>query len=155
MSNFGKEYKKQMVPEWAEAYMDYKGLQRILRQIFHHKKRTRQPTNTHVSNSMSSEGDIEDQVLDITTPNLDSPTGSTKLYKTQFLKKDEQGGDIEAVFFHKLDEELNKVNAFYKNKVEEMTTEASLLDTQMDALIAFRIKLNKPSLGNYKFIILV
>lgn len=27
---FGKEFKKQKVPEWTDAYMDYNGLKRIL-----------------------------------------------------------------------------------------------------------------------------
>ncbi|KAG6763945.1 hypothetical protein POTOM_031395 [Populus tomentosa] len=70
------------------------------------------------STNLSSKGDIEDQ--------------------------SEEGGEIEAKFFKKLDEELNNVNTFYKDKSEEMKHEAFLLNKQMDALIALRIKVDNP-----------
>ncbi|WCJ22200.1 EXS (ERD1/XPR1/SYG1) family protein [Euphorbia peplus] len=134
---FGKELKKQMVPEWSEAYVDYNGLQRILRQILKNRQlKILNGLELQEASNDSSKGDIEDQVID--TSNQEEAG-----YKTDFLKKEEEGGDIEASFFEKLDEELNKVNAFYKDKVEEMNTEASMLNKQMEALIALRIKLQK------------
>ncbi|KAF2299168.1 hypothetical protein GH714_030889 [Hevea brasiliensis] len=155
---FGKEFKKQKVPEWTEAYMDYNGLKRILREILQYKQ-SRQPStplrSLHhrltmhrafsglelpQSTEFPSKGDIEDQVIDVSTSLED---GCRKFYKTEFLRKSEEGGDIEVMFFKKLDEELNKVNSFYKDKVEEMVHEASLLNRQMDVLIALRIRLQK------------
>ncbi|KAJ9174246.1 hypothetical protein P3X46_017291 [Hevea brasiliensis] len=155
---FGKEFKKQKVPEWTEAYMDYNGLKRILREILQCKQ-SRQPStplrSLHhrltmhrafsglelpQSTEFPSKGDIEDQVIDVSTSLED---GCRKFYKTEFLRKSEEGGDIEVMFFKKLDEELNKVNSFYKDKVEEMVHEASLLNRQMDVLIALRIRQQK------------
>ncbi|XP_065860486.1 phosphate transporter PHO1 homolog 10-like isoform X2 [Euphorbia lathyris] len=134
---FGKEFKKQMVPEWTEAYMDYNALQSILRKIL---KSRQLKTLTELELQQPTKGDIEDQVIHVSTSNQEA---AGCIYKTEFLKKEEEGGDLEASFFQKLDEELNKVNAFYKDKVEEMIGEASLLNKQMNALIALRIKLQK------------
>ncbi|CAH8257599.1 unnamed protein product [Arabidopsis lyrata] len=159
---FGKIFKKQMVPEWVEAYMDYNGMKRVLKEIrsYKHSKLTRaasrvsqQAEALHRSFSGLSfhprhsehAGDIEDQVIKVDTVQED---GSRKLYETKFLKKSEEGGEFEELFFKKLDENLNKVNKFYRDKVEEVLEEAALLDKQMDALIALRVKMQKPDADN-------
>lgn len=159
---FGKIFKKQMVPEWMEAYMDYNGLKRILKEIrsYKHSRLTRaasrvsqQAEALHRSFSGLSfhprhseqAGDIEDQVIKVDTVQEDD---SRKLYKTKFLKKSEEGGELEESFFKKLDENLNKVNKFYRDKVDEVLEEAALLDKQMDALIALRVKVQKPDAEN-------
>ncbi|KAG4957179.1 hypothetical protein JHK84_043129 [Glycine max] len=82
------------------------------------------------------EGDIEDQAIEVKTLEQD---GSRQLYKTNFQKFDEEGGEVEARLFQKLDEELNKVNAFYKDQVEAAQHEVTLLSKQMEALVALRI----------------
>lgn len=155
---FGKEFKKQKVPEWTEAYMDYNGLKRILREVMRYKqslhptlhKRGSQQKQTFMdsttvfsaqhmqsSNLNQSKTDVENQVIDVDTLQRD---GSKKIYKTKFLGRSEDGGDVETMFFAKLDEQLNKVNTFYKDKVKALIHEATLLNKQMDALIALRIK---------------
>ncbi|XP_048318124.2 phosphate transporter PHO1 homolog 10 isoform X1 [Ziziphus jujuba] len=156
---FGEEFKKHKVPEWTEAYMDYNGLKRILREIRQHKQKKhpeipsrasqhRTTSNmfpselSHQSSSPHNQRDIEDQVIDINTLHRD---GSRQYFETNFLKQFEEGGEIEVMFFRKLDEELNKVNSFYKDKVEEVTREESELSKQMDALIALRIKVAQPN----------
>ncbi|KAI3900717.1 hypothetical protein MKW92_003351 [Papaver armeniacum] len=63
-------------------------------------------------------------------------------YETKFLMSDEEGGEYELRFFKKLDEEFNKVNKFYKDKVDQVMNEAAVLTKQMDALIAFRVKID-------------
>ncbi|KAL3751582.1 hypothetical protein ACJRO7_012419 [Eucalyptus globulus] len=155
---FGKHFKRQKVPEWVEAYMDYNALKRILREIvlFKQRKQPATPLRTfqrrlslHRSfggltvpaSNPPSERDIEDQVI---TVNSSPGESSMQCYRTDFLKQSKEGGDIEAKFFRKLDEELNKVNTFYKDKVEELMNEASSLDRQMDALVALRIKVENP-----------
>ncbi|CAL5333049.1 unnamed protein product [Camellia sinensis] len=57
-----------------------------------------------------------------------------------FLRAPNEEGEYELVYFRRLDEEFNKVVKFYKLKVEEVVKEANMLNKQMDALIAFRIK---------------
>lgn len=164
---FGKEFKKQMVPEWTDAYMDYDGLKRILSEL-RSLKRNKQPStprggsqqrsklyksftglNLQSSESGSQEGDLEDQVIAVNTMKRE---GSRKVYDTKIVLPSEEGGDVEATFFKKLDDELNKTNLFYKDKVEEVMNEAALLNKQMEALIALRIKVENPSFGDSSLI---
>ncbi|EXC20014.1 Phosphate transporter PHO1-10-like protein [Morus notabilis] len=92
------------------------------------------------SSSNHSNKDIEDQVIDINTLPRD---GSRRIFETNFLRKSEEGAEIEVTFFRKLDEELNKVSDFYKDKVEEVIDGASQLNKQMEARVALRIKVGK------------
>ncbi|KAF6148143.1 hypothetical protein GIB67_011918 [Kingdonia uniflora] len=62
-----------------------------------------------------------------------------------FFNSAEEGGETEAMFFRCLDEQFNKVHKFYKGEVVEVVKEAVLLNKQMEALIAFRIKVDKPN----------
>ncbi|KAI7737772.1 hypothetical protein M8C21_013267, partial [Ambrosia artemisiifolia] len=155
---FGKEFKQQKVPEWTDAYMDYNGLKRILHKVQQFRQRERPPTpmrfsqqllyrpfsGLHVkSGSEETIGDVEDQVIAVeTVQNGDS----REVYNTSFLPSPKEGEESEVMFFEKLDEELNKVNAFYKDKVEEVVEEAASLNKQMNALIALRIKVKQPDI---------
>ena len=56
----------------------------------------------------------------------------------------EEGGVMELEYFRRADDEFNKVDKFYRRKVEEVMKEAVMLNKQMDALIAFRIKVENP-----------
>ncbi|GAA0152401.1 secondary carrier transporter [Lithospermum erythrorhizon] len=151
---FGKEFKNQKVPEWIEAYVDYNGLKRIL-QRFRLLEQTKIPqtplrslqqkstVNRQFSglniqhHDLQSRVDIEAQVIATNAVMLGN---SRKRYSTKFLLSSEDVIENDILFFHKLDEELNKVNNFYKDKVEEAMKEANLLNRQMDALVALRVK---------------
>ncbi|KAF5206407.1 Phosphate transporter pho1-like protein [Thalictrum thalictroides] len=149
---FGKEFLSQMVPEWQEVYIDYNYLKSILKNIQVYKLRNKLTNDKQKSlkrkstmyrafsgltnRRNNSTSDIENQVLVV---NL-SPKDGT--YETMFLRPTEEGGEMELLFFSKLDDEFNKVNKFYMTKVEEVRNEAAFLNKQMDALIALRIKVN-------------
>ncbi|KAI3714292.1 hypothetical protein L1987_72889 [Smallanthus sonchifolius] len=145
---FGKEFKQQKVPEWTEAYMDYNGLKRILHKVQQFRQREGPPTPMRVSQQLSlykpfsgldikscseeTKGDVEDQVIAVeTVQNGDS----REVYNTNFLLSPKEGEQSEIMFFEKLDEELNKVNTFYRDKVEEVIAEAASLNKQMNALM--------------------
>ncbi|XVF85893.1 hypothetical protein PTKIN_Ptkin17bG0154400 [Pterospermum kingtungense] len=149
---FSKDFKKQMVPEWTEAYVDYDGLKSILRDIldYHLSKRPETPLRSlrrklSLHRTLSgldphpsyNEGDLENQVIDVNRLQKDD---SGQFHETQLHRQSGEEGEIEVEFFTKLDKELNKVNTFYKEKVEAVMEEASLLNKQMEALIALRIK---------------
>ncbi|XP_057948047.1 phosphate transporter PHO1 homolog 10-like [Malania oleifera] len=160
---FGKAFKKQMVPEWTEAYMDYNGLKRVLREI-RRSKQNKQPAMASGASQQrlyrafsglnlqpgerQNEEDVEDQVISVNTMQKE---GSRKFYKTKFLMQSEEGGENEVRFFRKLDQELNKVNTFYKDKVEEVMNEAVSLNKQMEAFIALRIKVENPDVDGSSF----
>ncbi|XVE85827.1 hypothetical protein DITRI_Ditri17bG0122400 [Diplodiscus trichospermus] len=157
---FGKEFASQMVPEWQEAYMDYDFLKTLLKEIHNFRQRTRPPATprglkrkltlyrafsglTQRYNQQPihpSPPDIEEQPILVTSVNRDG----SQSYETTFLMQADDGGEYETVFFRRLDDEFNKVDKFYKLKVEEVTKEAEMLNKQMDALIAFRIKVENP-----------
>lgn len=160
---FGREFKRSMVPEWTDAYMDYKGLKRILKEIKLQKQSTEQPSTPsksslhgfsiyrsfsgltrRQSSSFSSDGDIEDQVVPVKKDEQGGPK-SKNFFRPKILK-DSPGGETEILFFEKMDEELSKVNRFYMEKVEEVMTEAESLNKQMNALVALRLKVACPDL---------
>ncbi|XP_015895052.3 phosphate transporter PHO1 homolog 3 [Ziziphus jujuba] len=160
---FGKEFATQMVPEWQEAYMDYNFLKTLLKDVQSLRQRNRPATavptglkrrptlyrafsglvnrhNNHNATSPSTPGDIENQPILVNSVHKNG----SESYETTFFMSSEEGGEYELVYFRRLDEELNKVERFYKSKVEEVMNEAAMLNKQMDALIAFRIKVENP-----------
>ncbi|KAK8677232.1 hypothetical protein V6N13_142780 [Hibiscus sabdariffa] len=159
---FGKEFASQMVPEWQEAYMDYDFLKTLLKDIHGFKQRTRPPAtpgglkrkmtlyrafsglvqrHNNQPTPTPTSPDIEDQ-RPISVNSVDRD--GSRSYETTFLMQADEGGEYELVFFRRLDDEFNKVDKFYRSKVEEVTKEAEILNKQMDALIAFRIKVENP-----------
>ncbi|XP_031262409.1 phosphate transporter PHO1 homolog 3-like isoform X6 [Pistacia vera] len=158
---FGKEFSSQMVPEWEKAYVQYDYLKTLLKDIQRFKQRTRPPASPgglkrnltlyrafsgltqwqqHNPVSPSSASDIESQTILV---NSVSKNGGHS-YETTFRMSADEGGEYELVYFRRLDDEFNKVDKFYKSKVQELLKEAATLNTQMDALIAFRIKVENP-----------
>ncbi|KAK7381293.1 hypothetical protein VNO78_33868 [Psophocarpus tetragonolobus] len=70
--------------------------------------------------------------------------GLEECYQTLFLKAIEERGEQQEIeFFRKLDNEFNKVNGFFKKKVNEVMEEAGDLSKQMNALITLRAKVDK------------
>ncbi|KAK4749218.1 hypothetical protein SAY87_026667 [Trapa incisa] len=169
---FGKEFVSQMVPEWQDAYMDYSSLKNILKNVMDIRRKSRPsefsqgpPTTTSdlkrkvsmyrafsgltgkkgTSNSSSTaeQGGDEEVILVNLVKEAES---SESRYQTMFLMSSEEGGDCELAFFNRLDDEFNKVVRFYYKKVGEVVEEADELNRQMNALIALRIKVERPNL---------
>nr|GMD51905.1 phosphate transporter PHO1 homolog 3-like isoform X1 [Ipomoea batatas] len=164
---FGKELASQMVQEWGEAYMDYTSLKALLKHIskFRQTNAAAQSTrknslkrrlsmyrafsgltnrfNTPRSNN---KGEDEEEVILVSAVEQGGVIGAPPRYETTVLVSSEGGGEYELVFFRRLDDEFNKVVGFYREKVEEARKEADELSEQMDALIAFRIMVEKPEI---------
>ncbi|CAN4082622.1 unnamed protein product [Withania somnifera] len=165
---FGKEFASQMVHEWQEAYMDYNYLKGLLKDILNYKKKnapssevaatSKGPLKRRISmyrafsglqsrfsfkGSPVNNNNPEDEVILV---NSVQQEGSQGQYQTMFLMSSEEGGEYEMVFFKRLDDEFNKVLTFYKKKVGQVKAEADELSKQMDALIALRIMVDKPSI---------
>ncbi|KAM3743642.1 hypothetical protein ACB098_07G162300 [Castanea mollissima] len=141
--------------------MDYNQLKSLLKEIQRFKQRTKPPAtpaglkrklalyrafsgltqryNNPTSPSSASD-EIESQAILVNSVNH----GGSQSYQTTFLMSSDEGGEYELVYFRRLDDQFNKVNKFYKAKVEEVMKEAAMLNKQMDALIAFRIKVENP-----------
>ncbi|XP_022973312.1 phosphate transporter PHO1 homolog 3-like [Cucurbita maxima] len=153
---FGKEFRAQMVPEWQAAYMDYNFLKTLLKDIQRFKltndlnlppqpsalkrKLTLYRAFSGLTHSSTPTSDIERQSILVTS----NHENDSKSYKTTFLMTADQGSEYELVYFRRLDDEFNKVEKFYSSKVEEVMKEAEMLGKQMDALIAFRVRVENP-----------
>ncbi|CAN0896522.1 Phosphate transporter PHO1 homolog 3 [Linum grandiflorum] len=166
---FGKEFESQMVPEWQEAYMDYDYLKKLLKEALMFRENNVKPAadpqsgpvgglkrkltlyrafsgltqraNNNNNSSSNNNNDIENQAILVSSVN----ENGSQSYQTAFLMASDEGGEYELVYFRRLDDEFNKVNSFYKSKVDEVLKEADTLNKQMDALIAFRIKVENPT----------
>ncbi|KAL6520405.1 hypothetical protein OROMI_032585 [Orobanche minor] len=157
---FGKELASQMVQEWQGAYMDYNHLKILLKDLLTFKPLQPSPdppsrpgslkrrltmyrafSGLKARSSSLKKGNEDEVILVSAVPN----EGSGDYYQTTFLRLSEEGGQQELLFFRKLDDEFNKVVKFYKARVEEAEMEADELSKQMDALIALRIKVDKPN----------
>ncbi|KAJ6749608.1 hypothetical protein OIU85_000263 [Salix viminalis] len=147
---FGKEFASQMVPEWEEAYMDYDDLKILLKDIKRMKQRKREQGDLnrtltlyrtfsgliHRQKHSSGSEDIENQAIHENS----LKRNDYESYETFFLMAAEGGGEPEIVFLKRLGDEFDKVDRFYRSKVQEVMDEAEMLSKQMDALIAFRVK---------------
>ncbi|KAJ0251014.1 Phosphate transporter PHO1 4 [Hirschfeldia incana] len=150
---FGREFVSKMIPEWQEAYIDYAYLKTIIQDIQATRKLSvsssqtkpsfaRNLTRRYTRDASVSENHV---IVFNTVPHADYERDMT--YETAFLKAGEPGGDSEAAFFRTLDREFNKVNSFYRLKVEKARNESLALTRQMEALVAFRnrVREKKPS----------
>ncbi|KAH0712816.1 hypothetical protein KY290_008938 [Solanum tuberosum] len=168
---FGKEFTSQMVHEWQEAYMDYNYLKNLLKDLLDFKKKNAplsevaatpegslkrrismyrafsglqsRYTSFKGSSGNNNNNNHEDEVILVNTVQQE---GSQGHHQTMFLMSSEEGGEYEMIFFKRLDDEFNKVSTFYKKKVGQVKAEADELSKQMDALIALRIMVEKPSI---------
>ncbi|GMP58684.1 hypothetical protein CsSME_00022267 [Camellia sinensis var. sinensis] len=144
---FGQEFISQMVPEWQEAYMNYNHLKTHLKEIQRFKLRHKPPPPppTGLKRKLTLYRAFSGLTQRIASPRIQSErSDGDDRYETMFLRAADEGGEYELVYFRRLDEEFNKVVKFYKLKVEEVVKEANMLNKQMDALIAFRIKVEGP-----------
>ncbi|KAL4197922.1 hypothetical protein AMTRI_Chr04g253560 [Amborella trichopoda] len=162
---FGKEMRTQMVEEWRDAYVNYNLLKSILKDLLHFRESVKPPPPrfrrtvslyrsfsglsnryTHHRHQDSSLHQDNDRVILVNHVQQDG----MEEYETELLMSSDEGAEYEKVFFKRLHLEFNKVNLFYKTKVEEMMSEAASLDKQMETLISMRIIVEKPSYGSDK-----
>lgn len=149
-----------MVPEWQEAYMDYHFLKTFLKEVQRVKQKNERSPSTSVrlqrkltllrtfsgltqrlNHSMSSSSPTDPEAQEGLVDSAE-PGGSEDGFEV--MPADEGEMDLERLYFKRLDEEFDKVVQFYRSKVEEVMNEADLLNKQMDALIAFRVKVRSP-----------
>ncbi|KAG0480736.1 hypothetical protein HPP92_011594 [Vanilla planifolia] len=119
MVKFSKQFEAQLVPEWKDAFVDYKQLKKDLKRM---QVLASNQNNVHRKLASSdSKGD---------------------LYETELL---EQFADTDAAteFFARLDLQLNKVNQFYKGKEKEFVERGESLRKQMDILLELKNALNQ------------
>lgn len=139
---FGKEFASQLVQEWQGAYMDYNHLKKQLKIIDKSKQHNsgvrpkRKPTLYRAFSGLTG----------WSSPKVKEEEGVIKIpYNALVLRLSEEGAEHELQFFKTLDHEFDKVRLFHELKVQEMKENAEQLSKQMDALIALRIRVTKPT----------
>ncbi|GMJ05721.1 hypothetical protein like AT1G68740 [Hibiscus trionum] len=144
MVKFSKQFEGQLVPEWKEAFVDYRQLKTDLKKI---RILNTAATNAHQTTSFPDKllssirksslfghhRRSDHGVIQVHKRLATSTSRGDLLYETELL---EQFADTEAAkeFFACLDMQLNKVNQFYKTKEKEFLERGECLKKQMQIL---------------------
>ncbi|XP_058768273.1 phosphate transporter PHO1 homolog 1 [Vicia villosa] len=160
MVKFSKQFEGQVIPEWKEAFVDYCQLKKDIKRIQVLNNINNEPNNHQMISSPFSllrkfslfgHRQRDHEPIQVHRK-LVSSTSKGDTYETQLL---EQFADTDATkeFFACLDQNLNKVNKFYRTKEKEFLDRGESLKKQMDILIelksAFMEKKNKGSSSQY------
>ncbi|KAF3792919.1 hypothetical protein EJ110_NYTH02009 [Nymphaea thermarum] len=150
MVKFSKELEARLVPEWKEAFCDYRALKQNVKRIKLLGQKSKSAHHGH--NTASADPYARVSIF--------SPFRymGTKIADMFFSKADEGGLIIQAredeesryhrdlatlfteenevkEFFARLDEQLNKVNQFYESKEAEFLERGHILKKQLDVLL--------------------
>ncbi|KAF3275111.1 phosphate system positive regulatory protein pho81 [Orbilia oligospora] len=108
MGKFGKHLQKRQldIPEYAASFVNYKGLKKLIKQLASSSRSIRSGTSLPIR---TPEGEI-----------LNDPQAALHANKT--------------TFFFRLDREIEKVNAFYLQKQDELTVRLRTLIEKKDAI---------------------
>ncbi|XP_057781464.1 phosphate transporter PHO1-like [Salvia miltiorrhiza] len=153
MVKFSKELEAQLIPEWKDAFVNYWQLKKNVKKI----KLSKKPK--HVSNTnydfgrsifdpfralarklAGSSGDVEGrEILQVKSRVSKGDDGEeeeldVEVYETELDQLFSEEHEVR-VFFEMLDEELNKVNHFYKSKEIEFLERGEILNKQLQILL--------------------
>ncbi|KAF8050988.1 hypothetical protein N665_1835s0003 [Sinapis alba] len=139
---FGKKFSSQMVHGWQHDYMDYDSLKKHLKLRPARggaKKPKRIMHRCLIRQRLGKSHDVEEGVPLTAETTTNGPIQvvikTDGQVKTKFLMEESEGGEYESGFFGLLDKEFNKVNKFYKKKVEEVLKQKEVINKKMEALI--------------------
>ncbi|XP_061353965.1 phosphate transporter PHO1 homolog 1 isoform X1 [Gastrolobium bilobum] len=149
MVKFSKQFEGQLIPEWKEAFVDYWQLKKDLKKV-QPLNNTNNTPNKHQTSSVpmyiisslrnySLFGHQHREHGPIYVHRkLASSSSEGDMYETELL---EQFADTDATkeFFACLDQQLNKVNNFYRTKEKEFMDRGDSLKKQMDILLELKL----------------
>ncbi|XP_021899478.1 phosphate transporter PHO1, partial [Carica papaya] len=152
MVKFSKELEAQLIPEWKEAFVNYWQLKKHIKKI----KLSQQPKLSplhqdfshdfgrsildparfvarkichHLFNSRHSPPEI----IQVRRKSGGEGGLGEEVYQTDLVQLFSEEDEVK-VFFERLDEELNKVNQFYKTKESEFLERGEVLNKQLQIL---------------------
>ncbi|KDP40362.1 hypothetical protein JCGZ_02360 [Jatropha curcas] len=168
MVKFSKELEAQLIPEWKEAFVNYWQLKKHIKKIKLSRKPKQSPEFDHecgrsifnpirfLSYKLSNaffRSDSKTEIIQVRSKAMEDQDGNEDqdiIYKTELVQLFSEEDEVR-IFFEKLDEELNKVNQFYKAKESELLERGDLLYKQLDVLLNLKQMLNlrrrKPNAG--------
>ncbi|KOM46293.1 hypothetical protein LR48_Vigan06g159900 [Vigna angularis] len=144
MVKFSKQFEGQLIPEWKEAFVDYWQLKKDLKKL-HLFNNTPNTSSTSLPKYIFSSlrnyspfGHQHRQHGPIQVRRkLASSSFNGDMYETELL---DQFSDTDATkeFFACLDQQLNKVNKFYRTKEKEFMDRGDSLKKQMEILLVLK-----------------
>lgn len=164
MVKFSKELEAQLIPEWKDAFVNYWQLKKQIKKI----KLSQKPAHPHrvldheyglsifdpirsLANNISSKlfhSDTMTEIIQVRSKSMED--GDEEVYQTELVQLFSEEDEVR-VFFEGLDEELNKVNQFYKTKESEFLERGEILNKQLEILLDLKRILNerrrKPNAG--------
>ncbi|KAJ9182309.1 hypothetical protein P3X46_006317 [Hevea brasiliensis] len=157
MVKFSKELEAQLIPEWKEAFVNYWQLKKQIKKI----KLSRKPKQTQevlnhdfglsifdpirffagkFSNNFFR-SDTKTEIIKVRSKTMEDGHLRQEIYQTELLQLFSEEDEVR-VFFERLDEELNKVNQFYKARESELLERGELLHKQLQILLDLKQILN-------------
>ncbi|GAV61488.1 SPX domain-containing protein/EXS domain-containing protein [Cephalotus follicularis] len=152
MVKFSKQLEAQLIPEWKDAFVNYWQLKKYVKKIkLSQKPKPKQNQQlSHdfglsildpfrfvvkkISNKLHSSDDKTD-IIKVRRKRIE--TGDEEVYQTELVQLFSVEDEVR-VFFEKLDDELNKVNQFYKPKEIEFLERGDILNKQLKILVELK-----------------
>ncbi|KAJ8768477.1 hypothetical protein K2173_021630 [Erythroxylum novogranatense] len=151
MVKFSKELEAQLIPEWKDAFVNYRQLKKQIKKI----KLSTKPTHSQDTGSPDFGGSIFDsirffannfsvkffnphtfhqtQIIKVRSKRMEDGN-EEEVYQTELVQLFSEEDEVK-VFFEGLDQELNKVNQFYKSRECEFLERADTLNKQLEILM--------------------
>ncbi|KAJ7954680.1 Phosphate transporter PHO1 [Quillaja saponaria] len=146
MVKFSKELEAQLIPEWKDAFVNYWQLKKQIKKI----KVTRSPKHSDGADAnfgrsifdtirflagkyYCNSGNTE--IIKVRSKTMED--GDAEVYETELAQLFSEEDEVR-VFFERLDEELNKVNQFYKTRESEFLERGEILNKQLHILMELK-----------------
>ncbi|KAI9194678.1 hypothetical protein LWI28_008116 [Acer negundo] len=149
MVKFSKELEAQLIPEWKDAFVNYWQLKKQVKKIkLSRKNKQTQDIINHdfglsifdpirflarkFSHKLINQSTTTDNIIQVKSKVMED--GDEEVYETELAQLFSEEDEIR-VFFESLDDELNKVNQFYKTKESEFLERGEILNKQLQILV--------------------
>ncbi|WVY97661.1 hypothetical protein V8G54_029812 [Vigna mungo] len=156
MVKFSKELEAQLIPEWKEAFVNYWQLKKQIKRI----KLSRLPNQSHhhvkppfglsifdsfrfflhkIAHSLSDSDHHDLNIIQVRKKT--TKDSEEEIYETELAQLFSEEDEVR-VFFVSLDEELNKVNQFYRKQESEFLERGETLNKQLQILLDLKQIIN-------------
>ncbi|XP_043706189.1 phosphate transporter PHO1-like [Telopea speciosissima] len=156
MVKFSKQLEAQLIPEWKDAFVNYWQLKKNVKKIKLSRNRVSidiQEEDEYgfsildpirfIAKNLSNRfrnGSQKSKILQVTSINR-GEGDEENIYQTELAQLFSEEDEVKE-FFWRLDEELNKVNQFYKTKEREFMERGEILNKQLQILLDLKQVLN-------------
>ncbi|KAK4478211.1 hypothetical protein RD792_017494 [Penstemon davidsonii] len=152
MVKFSKQLEAQLIPEWKDAFVNYWALKKHVKKVKLARKPKHVPdTNYDFGRSIfdsfrvlagkisgrSNNGGSNSEIIQVKSKisvGEDGEEEEVEVYETELVQLFSEEDEVK-IFFEMLDDELNKVNQFYKTKETEFLERGDILNKQLQILL--------------------